>query len=453
MHEIDKQQRIKEKRIKLDKRLLEMQTNRIYMEAIKSGKDVRRYVRINVIGENGAGKSSLIRRLLGQDIDDVKRTDGIDKINNIQIRTSDGEWIVNKDVTDMKSADFVECGLWNFAGHTDYYAIHQNFLTPHVIYLLVSDISKDSTLIYYDHDDEGFDSIGNHVDFWFDSIHSLCRDFTGYKLNPPIINICTHSDKYESSEKLKARECEYKDNFDRNIRFHKKGGHMRRDLHFISNTKSDERDIQALKEDISKLADSMDYFAVALPTKWIQLDVKLSNLKDSNTNILSFEEIWIRAQEMLTDEKELHSFLNYQHSIGDIIFFEDIRDYINLNPNWLVKCFGCLVFNERYNKRSDDISSPTERYLMKNTGEVSDEIIDLMFEKDPDIAHGQYKTYILAVMERFGMIVKLQRKVSDNDGCQIINSYFMPSLIRKQQVSVKTNKKYVERFLVLLRLG
>ncbi|XP_052073395.1 probable serine/threonine-protein kinase roco11 isoform X2 [Mytilus californianus] len=160
MHEIDKQQRIKEKRIKLDKRLLEMQTNRIYMEAIKSGKDVRRYVRINVIGENGAGKSSLIRRLLGQDIDDVKRTDGIDKINNIQIRTSDGEWIVNKDVTDMKSADFVECGLWNFAGHTDYYAIHQNFLTPHVIYLLVSDISKDSTLIYYDHDDEGFDSIG-----------------------------------------------------------------------------------------------------------------------------------------------------------------------------------------------------------------------------------------------------------------------------------------------------
>lgn len=65
----------------------------IYKEAIQSGKEVRKYVRIQVIGKDGVGKTSLVRRLLNQDIEDVKSTDGIE-INRIcHIKESDGTWI------------------------------------------------------------------------------------------------------------------------------------------------------------------------------------------------------------------------------------------------------------------------------------------------------------------------------------------------------------------------
>ncbi|VDI46523.1 Hypothetical predicted protein, partial [Mytilus galloprovincialis] len=70
--------------------------NKIW-DAMQSGTESRQYVRIQVIGNDGVGKTSLVRRLLGKQIDDVKSTDGIDIDKTCQIKTSDGEWIVGED--------------------------------------------------------------------------------------------------------------------------------------------------------------------------------------------------------------------------------------------------------------------------------------------------------------------------------------------------------------------
>lgn len=72
-----------------------MEERKTYMEAIKSGKEMRKFVRIQVIGKDRVGKTSLVRRLLGQGIDDVGSTDGIEIARQCQIQTSDGEWIVS----------------------------------------------------------------------------------------------------------------------------------------------------------------------------------------------------------------------------------------------------------------------------------------------------------------------------------------------------------------------
>lgn len=67
-----------------------------YLNALQSGEEERRYVRIQVIGKEKVGKTSLVRRLLGQEINDVVSTDGIDIYKTCQIRTSDGKWIVGE---------------------------------------------------------------------------------------------------------------------------------------------------------------------------------------------------------------------------------------------------------------------------------------------------------------------------------------------------------------------
>ncbi|CAG2237589.1 unnamed protein product [Mytilus edulis] len=70
--------------------------------AIKDGTEIRRYVRIQVIGKEGVGKSSLVRRLVGDSNMKLNSTDGIDIVKKCQIRTTDGEWVIGKVETERK---------------------------------------------------------------------------------------------------------------------------------------------------------------------------------------------------------------------------------------------------------------------------------------------------------------------------------------------------------------
>ncbi|VDI69242.1 Hypothetical predicted protein [Mytilus galloprovincialis] len=73
-----------------------------YMKAIKLTSEVREYVRIQVIGKDGVGKTSLVSRLLGYGRHDGTSTDGIEINRKCQIRKKDGEWIVGKVDTQRK---------------------------------------------------------------------------------------------------------------------------------------------------------------------------------------------------------------------------------------------------------------------------------------------------------------------------------------------------------------
>ncbi|CAC5425688.1 unnamed protein product [Mytilus coruscus] len=51
---------------------------------------------LDVIGKDGVGKSSLVRRLVGDDNTKLKSTDGIDIVKKCQIRTTDGKWVIGE---------------------------------------------------------------------------------------------------------------------------------------------------------------------------------------------------------------------------------------------------------------------------------------------------------------------------------------------------------------------
>ena len=66
-----------------------------YRNLLMKGKEKRYYVKIYFVGKQGVGKTSLMRRLLNEDIGDVESTDGLDIVKRCKIRVSDGKWIVN----------------------------------------------------------------------------------------------------------------------------------------------------------------------------------------------------------------------------------------------------------------------------------------------------------------------------------------------------------------------
>lgn len=64
---------------------------------ILEGDEVRRFVRINVIGKDRVGKTSLVRTLLGKVFNaELKSTDGIDINRTRQIRVRDGKWTIGE---------------------------------------------------------------------------------------------------------------------------------------------------------------------------------------------------------------------------------------------------------------------------------------------------------------------------------------------------------------------
>ncbi|CAC5404120.1 unnamed protein product [Mytilus coruscus] len=312
----------------------------------------------------------------------------------------------------ITSDDLVECGIWDFAGQKDYYATHQTFFTPHAIYLLVADI-EDAMTGTEDDGSVNFDTIGDYIDFWFDSIHCFCKDPSAVKLSPHVIMVCTGTDKIPEILPLPGIRCfcngmvilqyfstvlkkkkKYEATFIRIFGTQKKSDHSR-GIHFISNMVPRKDEIDCLKNHISKIAKEENYFAEELPTRWINLEIALDVLKDLNETVSSWKDIEKLALAYLIEEKELLLFLNYQHKIGNIIFFEDERDFIILQPNWLVKCFRCLVCDDDKKHFGEKVVS--EMYKLTHEGELSENQIDELFKKEPDLKFGTYKHHILNI--------------------------------------------------------
>lgn len=64
------------------------------MDALEAGKEHRQYVRIQVIGKNGVGKTTLVRKLLeDKQTKEAYSTDGIEIHQKCKI-DQDGTWII-----------------------------------------------------------------------------------------------------------------------------------------------------------------------------------------------------------------------------------------------------------------------------------------------------------------------------------------------------------------------
>ncbi|XP_063418000.1 uncharacterized protein LOC134700550 [Mytilus trossulus] len=67
----------------------------LYLKLLESGSEKKRDIRLVVVGKKGSGKTSLIRRLFGEDITDVTSTNGIE-IHKIKCKAMSDDGIWNK---------------------------------------------------------------------------------------------------------------------------------------------------------------------------------------------------------------------------------------------------------------------------------------------------------------------------------------------------------------------
>ncbi|CAG2227755.1 unnamed protein product [Mytilus edulis] len=314
---------------------------------------------------------------------------------------------------------------------------HQTFLSANAVYLLVIDISEDfKSKTYENMIEKEFDSIGEYIDFWLDNIHCYCTDdkktpTQGHILNPPVIIVGTGIDKIPGNDR-KERKLKFIKHLTDTMSTQPKRRHFRKPYFLSNKFPSDyKEEFLELRKDILRKAKDLSNWEENLPARWVVLekailhnDGKGKMSACENRKVILYTEAQCLADKcsfpnVQQETSELNSFLKYEHAIGNIVFFKEVKEYIVLDPEWLVDVFRCFVSHD-YN---NDTLGMIEWEVLSKTGKLEDTLIETLLQKVPCLNLTKHKHYLLELMEEFGIIVKPKNYASRND-------IYMPCMIK-----------------------
>ncbi|CAC5404652.1 unnamed protein product [Mytilus coruscus] len=327
--------------------------------------------------------------------------------------------------SNIPSNNYALCGIWDFAGQKDFYATHQAFLTNSAIYLVVADMDDDIVKQDVKQFNADFQHVGEYVDFWFDAIHCHrtveppVNESNDY-IDPPVILVLTGKDKYEKENigenKIEERKTELQFQLDMVLGNQSKYHHLR-EIICLSNKTDKDVEFVELQQKISTIMMGMEKWGQTLPLKWILLEYLIEINKNDGKNFINLSDMANLAKHNdinILDIDHVKLFLRFQHEVGNIIYFEDIQDFIILNPKWLVDAFRCLVSDRIDGK----LQHRTDWTKLARNGEISKSLITELFRKCGNQFLDQIEN-LLKVMEKFDILVKIGKT----------HSYIMPSMM------------------------
>ena len=168
-----------------------------------------------------------------------------------------------------------------------------------------------------------------------------------------------------------------------------------------------------------------------LPVRWIKLGEILHQLKESQTVLISREEVIELGKDMepaIHNEMEIILFLKYEHETGNVIYFDDISEFVILRPQWLIDVLKCLISPRTFQKkRTVFVSNDWKKH--EQTGRLTDHLFTEVFNS---IIVGEksvlYKEHVLKVLEKFDIIIK-PCCIGDNSAQQTLYTEANPTYI------------------------
>jgi internalin A len=229
-----------------------------------------------ILGEGGAGKTSLLRRLYQPDQPlptEQETTKGIS---------------IYRHQFSLKTGRSFHLNVWDFGGQEIYHATHQFFLTRRSLYLLVDDTRKDHKSV----SDEGFK-------YWLELIdvfggHSPVLIYQNEKGGrSKAIDIAGIKGRYDN---VKER---YAGNLEHPTAVHK------------------------LREGIEFYASNLSHIGEELPARWIKVRTDIETCAAEVPHITQQEYFDIYRRHMEFDRSKALHLSRYLHDLGVFLHFQD----------------------------------------------------------------------------------------------------------------------------------
>ncbi|AKB24843.1 E3 ubiquitin-protein ligase SspH2 [Methanosarcina sp. MTP4] len=356
-----------------------------YFKSLEGEKEPLNEVKVLLVGEGGAGKTSLVKRIFREDVDgNEPQTQGI----NIS------KWAVKNGGREIKA------NFWDFGGQEIMHATHQFFLSKRSLYILVLDGRKDEK-----------------PEYWL----KLIENFGG---DSPVLVVINKIDENPA--------------FDLNRKFLLDKYPSIRGFYRLS-CKSDEG-----IEDFSKTLDeelkAVKHLEIKWPKSWFNVKRKLEKMCPSCTSYVADEEECAHCnfiqyddykmmcdEEGISSESEQNTLVDFLHDLGVILHFKDIP-LLNthvLEPEWVTNAVYKLV-------NSKELAE--SRGILKL--DMFAEILKKSTEKDFHYPPHQYGFFI-SLMKKFELSYDLDE-----------STVLLPGLLEIQEPDFEFDYEGALRFVI-----
>lgn len=264
---------------------------RQYFKSLEGEKQALNEVKVLLVGEGAAGKTSLVKRLLGQDFDkDESQTHGIN-INT---------WKITVDKTKIKVR------LWDFGGQEIMHATHQFFLSKRSLYILVLDGRKDEK-----------------TEYWLNHIKSFGGD-------SPVMVVINKIDENPGFDVNRLFLMEKYPNI--------KG--------FYRLSCASGSGIHEFKKELTKKLSAIELIRTTWANSWFQVKKQLEEMKDNFISYDTYQQICTDAG--IKDEKEQDILVDFLNDLGVILHFKEfhLQDTHVLEPKWITNAVYKIINSE-----------------------------------------------------------------------------------------------------------
>jgi len=253
---------------------------REYFASLEQGKQPLNEVKVILVGEGAAGKTSLVNRLLGLPFDPDEYT-----THGINIKGWEQETGGRK----------IKINIWDFGGQEIMHATHQFFLSKRSLYVLVIDGRKDE-----------------RAEYWLRHIETFGGD-------SPVLVVLNKADTNPT--------------FDVNRPFLQEKYPSIRGFFRISCKKNNGIGFfkEALLEELAKV----EMIGIRWPKSWFEVKRKLEEMNKPYISSKEYRSICQEAQ--IADEQSRETLVDFLHDLGVVVHFKDfILDAMHvLDPVWV----------------------------------------------------------------------------------------------------------------------
>lgn len=267
---------------------------RYWSQKLEAGVDYLAEAKLLIVGESGAGKTSLAKKILdpGYALDaDEGSTEGINVLAwqfpaGIRVRDEDGERVIQQDF---------RVNIWDFGGQEIYHSTHQFFLTKRSVYALVTDERKEDT----------------DFEYWLEVVNLLSGG------SPLVIVQNRKQGRQQGIDVGVLRQ-----------RYPNLCGTVAVDL-------ADNSGLEAAVARIRRELEQLPHIGTSLPKTW--RDVRVALEADPRNHIPAGEFFEICRSNGFTDREDMRQLGGYLHDLGICLFFQDdalLSKTVILKPEW-----------------------------------------------------------------------------------------------------------------------
>jgi internalin A len=267
-----------------------------YFRALEAeGKDYLYEAKLLIVGEGGAGKTSLAKKIENRDyqLKDEDTTQGIEIIR----------WAFP-----MQDGRTFRANIWDFGGQEIYHATHQFFLTKRSLYVLVADTRKEDTDFYY----------------WLNVVELLSD-------RSPLLIV--KNEKQDRQREINERQLR---------------GQFSNLKETLATNLATGRGFDKILDEIKHHLAGLPHVGSSLPKSWVRVREALE--RDARNYISLEEYVDICEQNGFKGQQDKMQLSGYLHDLGVCLHFQDdplLRKTVILKPRWGTDAVYKVLDNNR----------------------------------------------------------------------------------------------------------